>query len=61
MNFNPADVIYDGIQEGFKGEHYYLFTDLVTKSSFTIGENEDLETKLVELRETFRKAKEVKP
>ena len=60
MNFNPAEVIYNGIQKGFKGEHFYLFTDKVTKSSFTVGENEDLETKLFELRETFRKAREGK-
>jgi hypothetical protein len=57
MNFNPADVIYNGLQEGFKGEHFYLFTDLVTKSSFTVGKNEDLETKLTEVRKRFEEGK----
>ena len=58
MNFNPAEVIYNGIQEGYRGEHYYIFTDKVTKSSFTVADDESLEDKLADVRARFREKKQ---
>jgi len=49
------EYIYVGIQDGIKGEKYRVYIDLETKSSFLVGENENVAEKLREFREQFNR------
>lgn len=54
------EIFYNGIQEGFGGQRFWLYTDMLTKSSFSVPEWSTTETvvkALAEVREQFKEEK----